>query len=90
MSDISEIPLSVTIYASIKVLDPRVLELDRGEPVLGKSFENQDSLLEHLAINLVREHRSLSSLDGWADLPDDAVQVLTGHIEADLEREMAS
>ena len=85
----AEIPVELTTYASIRVNDSAVLDLTRGEPWAGHPFENEDELLEHLAVNLIARDLRLSQLDGWADLPDDAVEVRIDEIEADIQRELA-
>ena len=36
-------------------------------------FDTEGEVLDHLAITLGCREMSLSRLDGWADLPDDAV-----------------
>jgi hypothetical protein len=74
----------LTTSATLTINDPRVLDLDRGESWCGKPFENQGALLSHLAVNLVGEQMRLSSLDGWADLPDDAVTVRTYDMDVEI------
>jgi hypothetical protein len=79
----TKIPITLTTYASIDVQDDAVLDLDRGEAMYGVPFASEKALLEHLAINLIGLGLSLSNLDGWADLPDDAVTVKIDDIVSD-------
>lgn len=76
----------VTICASLAVNDPEVLNLTRGEAWLGRSFNDQNELLEHLAVNLIGEDLRLSQLDGWADLPDEAVTTKVFGVDVELSR----
>lgn len=85
----TEIPITLTTYGSLEIRDPDVLDLNRGESVYGDAFEDEDALLQHLAINLIGEGLSLSSLDGWADLPRDAVRVRVDDVEADVHHDLA-
>jgi len=80
MADI--FPVVVEILGTIQVNDQQVLDLSRGEPFEGKPFGSKQELVEHLAINLVGQDMRLSQMDGWADLPDSAVTVSVGDIEA--------
>lgn len=83
-----EIPITLTTFASIKVIDPAVLDLNRGEYANGGPFDNEDDLLEYLAVNLIAGGLDLSQMDGWADLSNDAVIVQVGDIEAHIEHEL--
>jgi hypothetical protein len=74
----------LTTHATLTINDPAALDLDRGEAWLGKPFESQEALLEHLVVNLVGEDLRLSCLDGWADLPDNAVTVRTFDMDVEL------
>jgi hypothetical protein len=75
-------PVAVEILGTIEVNDSAVLDLTRGEPLIGKSFGSEQELVEQLAINLVGQDMRLSQMDGWADLPDSAVTVSVGAMEA--------
>ncbi len=81
-----ELPIVLTTYASLEIRDPAVLDLSRGEAMYGNAFEDEDALAEHLARNLIGGDLNLSSLDGWADLPDYAIHVRVYHVEADVRR----
>lgn len=74
----------LTTNATLVINDPAVLDLDRGEAWIGKPFESQDDLLKHLVVNLVGQDLRLSCLDGWADLPDEAVTVRTYDMDVEL------
>lgn len=84
MSAPTKVFAEVTTHAAITINDPSALDLDRGEAVICQPFENQDALLEHLAFNLVSNELRLSSIDGWADLPDNAVTVRTFDVDVEL------
>lgn len=79
-----KVDAEVTTHATLTINDPRVLDLDRGEAWCGKPFESQETLLRHLAINLVGEDLRLTSLDGWADLPEDAVTIRTYDMDVEI------
>jgi hypothetical protein len=85
----SEVPITVTKYGSLKINDAAVLDLSRGEAFTGAPFESQEELLEHLGVNLIGGEHRLSLLDGWADLPDDAVTVRIDDVEAEAHEELA-
>lgn len=85
----SELPVTVTIYGSLEVKDESVLDLTRGEPYLGSPFDDEDHLLQHLAVNLIGAGHRLSQLDGFADLTDDAVRVQVHGTDAELHRDLA-
>lgn len=89
MDGVTEIPVTVEVLGSLTIHDPAALDLDRGESIIGEAFGSEDELLEHLAVNLIGAGHSLSSLDGWADLPDEAVTVRLGVTEARIEKELA-
>ena len=82
-------PVIIQTNASIHVNgigDERVLDLSRGiQSAIGKKFDNRDELLKHLAFCLIVFDLELSQIDGWADLPDDAVSVDIEHIVVDIE-----
>ena len=84
MADALQVPVTLTSSVTITVSDRAVLDLTRGESFYGKPFEDVDELLQHLARNLIAQGLPLSSLDGWADLPDDAVTVSVGDVEAEI------
>jgi hypothetical protein len=84
MGDPLKVFADLTTNATLVINDPAVLDLDRGEACIGKPFENQDALLKHLAINLVGQDIPLRCLDGWADLPDNAVTVRTYDMDVEL------
>lgn len=85
----TEIPVTVEVLGSLTINDPEALDLSRGKTIIGAAFGSEDELLEHLAVNLIGVGHSLSGLDGWADLPDEAVTVRFGDTEARIERELA-
>ena len=80
-----EIPVTLLVSSSLMINDVAVLDLSRGEAIRGAPFEDQEELLRHLARNLVVRNYRLSQLDGWADLPDDAVTVGVDDIESNVE-----
>ena len=84
MGDLLKVFADLTTNATLVINDSAVLDLDRGEAWLGKPFESRDALLEHLVVNLVGEGLRLSSLEGWADLPDSAVTVRTYDMDVEL------
>lgn len=84
-----DMPITVTTYGSIEVNDHTVLDLSRGEPFYGKPFDDEQELFEHLGTNLIGGGLRLSQLDGWADLPDDAVTVKIDEVETQPEPELA-
>ena len=83
-----DMPVTVTIYGSIEVNDDAVLDLSRGQAIYGQPFDDERALLKHLGINLIAGFLRLSQLDGWADLPDDAVTVKVDEVEAQPEPEL--
>lgn len=84
-----DMPITVTIYGSIEVNDDAVLDLTRGEEYYGEPFDDEQELFRHLGLNLLVNDSRLSRLDGWADLPDNAVTVKIDEVEAQPEPELA-
>lgn len=85
-----KIPITLTTYAWLEICDPDVMDLTRGEDALDAyeyTFEeHEDALLQHLAINLIGGGLPLSSLDGWNDLPNEAVRVCVDDVQAVVHR----
>ena len=78
---------SVTLSKTVEiVVDDQVLRqgLRDDNPVLGKGASERD-VVEHLAFNLVGNGLRLSQIDGYANMPDDAVKIPA--VEWDVEIE---
>lgn len=50
-------------------------------------FTTQGQVAECIAVNYTSYHRTLSHIDGWADMPDSAVSIRTLEERAEAEWE---